>query len=117
VCERFTDEAERAVRAAVECAALREHEYVQPAHLLLGCLHVPDSVGGAALSHGPPGSDMGTIGEATEPARMWGSNSVHQATGIFTGAARHILAEDALKHAYRHDHPEISTGQPAGHRA
>jgi hypothetical protein len=60
---------------------------------------------------------MGTIGEAMERARMYGSNPVHQATGIFTGAARHILAEHALKHAYRHDHSEISTGQPLGHRA
>jgi hypothetical protein len=53
---------------------------------------------------------MGTIGEAMERARMYGPKPAHQATGIFTDQTRQILAEDALKHAYRHDHALITTG-------
>ena len=44
VFERYTAEAQRAVRAASETAALLEHHYVEPLHLLLGCLHVPESL-------------------------------------------------------------------------
>lgn len=41
VFERYTAEVQRAVRAASEVAALLEHRYVQPFHLLLGCLPCP----------------------------------------------------------------------------
>jgi hypothetical protein len=110
VFERFTDEAERSVRAAVECAALLEHGTVQPLHLLLGCIHVADSVAGTALSNVFGESEMGAIGEAMERARMYGPSPARQATGIFTDQTRQILAEDALKLAYRQDHPQITTG-------
>lgn len=49
VFERYTAEAQRAVRAASEIASLLEHHYVGPLHLLLGCLHVPSSLAAQAL--------------------------------------------------------------------
>lgn len=110
VFERYTAEAQRAVRAASEIAALLEHEYVRPLHLLLGCLHVPDSLAARILDVELAPSDMGTVGEAMERARMYGPNPAHQATGIFTPDARQIVAEGALAYAYRHDDPSIGTG-------
>ena len=70
VFERYTAEAQRAVRAASETAALLEHHYVQPLHLLLGCLHVPESLAWRVLAAELADSDMGTLGEAMERARM-----------------------------------------------
>ena len=68
--ERYTAEAQRAVRAASETAALLEHHYVEPLHLLLGCLHVPESLAWRVLAAELADSDMGTLGEAMERARM-----------------------------------------------
>lgn len=48
--ERFTPDARRAIRAAAESAALLEHCEVDPFHLLIGCLQVPDSVAARVLS-------------------------------------------------------------------
>jgi hypothetical protein len=110
VFERYTAEAQRAVRAASETAALLEHGYVGPLHLLLGCLHVRDSLAARVLDVELAPSDMGTMGEAMERARMYGPNPAHQATGIFTPEARRIVAEGALAYAYRHDDPWIGTG-------
>lgn len=110
VFERYTTEAQRAVRAASETAALLEHHYVEPVHLLLGCLHVPDSLAWRVLDAELPARDMGTLGEAMERARMYGPSPAHQATGIFTTATRHIVAEGALSYAYRRGDPWIGTG-------
>jgi hypothetical protein len=110
VFERFSTEARRAVRAASESAALLENYQVEPFHLLLGCLHVPDSLAARVLEAELAPSDMGTLGEAMERARMYGPRPAHQATGIFTDAARCIVAERALAYAYRHDHRSIGTG-------
>jgi Clp amino terminal domain, pathogenicity island component len=110
VFERYTAEAQRAVRAAVEVASLLEHGEVEPVHLLLGCLHVPDSLAAQILDAELAPSDMGTVGEAMERARMYGSRPAHQATGIFTDTTRRIVAQDALSSAYRFDHPAIGTG-------
>ncbi len=110
VFERYTAEAQRAVRAASETAALLEHHYVEPLHLLLGCLHVPESLAGRVLDAELSASDMGTLGEAMERARMYGPSPAHQATGIFTAATRNIVAERALSYAYRHGDPWIGTG-------
>jgi hypothetical protein len=110
VFERYTAQAQRAVRAAVEVASLLEHAEVGPLHLLLGCLHVPDSLAAGVLEAELAPSEMGTLGEAMERARMDGASPAHQATGIFTDQARRIVAQDALSCAYRHDHPAISTG-------
>jgi Clp amino terminal domain, pathogenicity island component len=110
VFERYTAEAQRAVRAAAETAALLEHSYVAPMHLLLGCLHVPGSLAERVLDAELAPSDMGTVGEATDRARLYGPNPAHQATGIFTPEARRIVAEGALSYAYRHDDPWIGTG-------
>jgi hypothetical protein len=110
VCERFTAEARRAVTAASESAALLENDQVEPFHLLLGCLHVPDSLAARVLEAELAPSDMGTLGEAMERARMAGPRPAHQATGIFTDATRCIVAERALAYAYRHDHRSIGTG-------
>jgi hypothetical protein len=94
----------------VEAAALLENGYVEPFHLLLGCLHVLDSVAGRALAEGLAASEMGTLGEAMERARQYGPSPAHQATGIFTDTARLVVAEDALKIAHRHGHVQIGTG-------
>jgi len=110
VFERYTTQAQRAVRAAVEIASLLEHAEVSPLHFLLGCLHVPDSLAAAVLEAELAPSEMGTLGEAMERARMYGPNPAHQATGTFTDRARRIVAQDALSCAYRHDHSAISTG-------
>jgi Clp amino terminal domain, pathogenicity island component len=110
VFERFTAEARRAVRAASESAALLENYQVEPFHLLLGCLHVPDSLAARVLEAELAPSDLGTLGEAMERARMYGPNPAHQATGIFTEPARRIVAEQALSYACRHDHRSIGTG-------
>jgi hypothetical protein len=110
VFERYTAEAQRAVRAASETASLLEHHYVEPLHLLLGCLHVPESLAWRVLDAELAASDMGTLGEAMERARMYGPSPARQATGIFTPATRHIVAEGALSYAYRHGDPWIGTG-------
>jgi Clp amino terminal domain, pathogenicity island component len=110
VFERYTAQAQRAVRAASETAALLEHAYVGPLHLLLGCLHAPDSLAARVLEVELAPSDMGTVGEAMERARMYAPGPAHQATGIFTPEARQIVAESALSYAYRHDDPWIGTG-------
>lgn len=110
VFERYTAEAQQAIRAASETASLLERHYVQPLHMLLGCLHVPNSLAARVLDAELAQSDMGTLGEAMERARMYGPNPAHQATGIFTEAARRIVAEGALAYAYRHDDPSIGTG-------
>ena len=110
VFERYTAPAQQATRAAVELASLLEHAYVEPLHLLLGCLHVPASLAAHVLEAEVVPSDMGTRGEAMELARMYGPNPAHQATGIFSDRARQIVARDALSYAYRHGHPSIGTG-------
>jgi hypothetical protein len=110
VFERYTAEAQRAVRAASEVAALLEHHHVEPLHLLLGCLHVPYSLAWRVLDAELAPSEMGTLGEAMERARMYGPSPSYQATGIFTPATRHIVAERALSYAYRHGDPWVSTG-------
>lgn len=110
VFERYTTEAQRALRAASEAAALLEHRYVEPLHLLLGCLHVPDSLAARVLDAELAPSDMDTLGEAMERARMYGPHPAYQATGSFTETTRRIVTERALAYAYRHDHPAIGTG-------
>jgi ATP-dependent Clp protease ATP-binding subunit ClpA len=110
VFERYTAEAQRAVRAAVEVASLLERAEVEPLHLPLGCLHVPDSLAARILESELASSGMATIGEAMERARMYGPRPSHQATGIFTDQTRWIVAKDALSYAYRQDHPAIGTG-------
>lgn len=108
--ERFTRQARHAVRAASEVAALLEHREVEPFHLLLGCLHVPHSLASGILAAGLEPSQMGTLGEAMERARMYGPRPARQVTGAFTEAAHQIVAMEALKQAYRLDHAQISTG-------
>ena len=110
VFERYTAEAQRAVRAASETAALLEHDSVEPLHLLLGCLHVPESLAWRVLDAELADSDMGMLAEAMERARMYGPRPAHQATGIFTPAARQVVAERALSYAYRRGDPWIGTG-------
>jgi Clp amino terminal domain, pathogenicity island component len=110
VFEHYTAEAQRAVRAASETASLLEHHYVEPLHLLLGCLHVPESLAWRVLDAELAASDMGLLGEAMERARMYGPSPARQATGIFTPATRHIVAEGALSYAYRRGDPWIGTG-------
>ena len=50
------------------------------------------------------------VGEAMERTRMYGSAPAHQATGIFAEATRRIVAEGALRYAYRRGDPHIGTG-------
>ena len=110
VFERFTPMARRAVRAAVESAALLEHREVDPFHLLIGCLQVPDSFAARVLAPVWDNGELGVIGEAMDMARRYGPHPFHQATGIFSETARRVLAEDALTLSYRLGHPQITTG-------
>ena len=96
VFERYTAQARRAVRAAIETAALLEHRDVEPFHLLLGCLHVPESTAAQVMEAELAPSEMGVVGEAMERARMYGPPPAHQATGIFSELARALVAERAL---------------------
>ena len=109
VFERYTAQAQRAVRAAIETAALLEHREVEPFHLLLGCLHVPESTAAQVMAAEFAPSEMGTVGEAMERARMYGPPPAHQATGIFSDLARALVAERAPTYAYRARHAHFST--------
>jgi len=108
--ERFTPDARRAVRAAAETAALLEHREVDPFHLLIGCLQVPESFAARALSPVWEDGELEPIGEAIDLACRCGPHPFHQATGIFSQTARRVVAEDALRLAYRLGHPQITTG-------
>jgi len=108
--ERFTNEARRAIGAAAETAARLEHREVEPFHLLLGCLQVPDSFAAQALAELWTDGELGLVGEAIELACRVGPHPSHQATGLFTDVARRVVAEDALALAYRHGHRQITTG-------
>jgi hypothetical protein len=108
--ERFTPDARRAVRAAAESAALLEHREVDPFHLLIGCLQVPDSFAARVLSPIWEHGELGAIGEAIDLACRYGPHPFHQATGIFSPTARRVVAEGALSVAYRLGHPQIGTG-------
>ncbi len=109
-CERFSAEARRAVGAAAETAARLEHREVEPFHLLIGCLQVPESLAGRVLSELWVDGELGAIGEAVDLACRVGPHPFHQATGRFSELARRVVAEDALAIAYRHGHPQITTG-------
>lgn len=108
--ERFTSEARLAIGAAAETAARLEHREVEPFHLLLGCLQVPDSLAARVLAELWADGELGLVGEAIELACRMGPIPSHQATGIFTEAARRLVAEDSLALAYRHGHRQITTG-------
>ena len=108
--ERFTPDGRRAIRAAAESAALLEHREVEPFHLLIGCLQVPDSFAARVLSPMWQDGELGAIGEAIDLVCRYGPHPSHQATGIFSPSARRVVAEGALSVAYRLGHPQISTG-------
>jgi hypothetical protein len=108
--ERFTPDARRAIRAAAETAALLEHREVDPFHLLIGCLQVPESFAARVLSPVWQGGELGPIGEVIDLACRLGPHPFHQATGIFSHSARGVVAEDALRMAYRLGHPQITSG-------
>ena len=110
VFERYTAQARRAVRAAIETAALLEHHWVEPVHLLLGCLQVPKSTAARVMDAEFAPSEIGTLGEAMERVQMYGPPPSHQATGIFSAPARSIVAEVALMYAYRARYARIGTG-------
>jgi len=64
--ERFTAEARRALRTAAETAALLEHRHVDPFHLLIGGLQVPDSLAARVLSPFWEQGELGAVGEAMD---------------------------------------------------
>lgn len=108
--ERFTSQARRAIAAAAETAARLEHREVEPFHLLIGCLQVPDSFAARVLGELWADGELGVVGEAIDLACRVGPHPSHQATGLFTGAARRVVAEDSLALAYRHGHRQITSG-------
>ena len=71
---------------------------------------MPESLAWRVLDAELAVGDMGTLGEAMERARMYGPSPAHEATGIFTPATRHIVAERALSYAYRRGDPWVGTG-------
>jgi Clp amino terminal domain, pathogenicity island component len=108
--ERFAPGARRAIRAAAETAALLEHREVDPFHLLIGCLRVPESFAARVLAPVWEEGELGAIGEAVDLACRYGPHPFHQATGSFSEPARRVVAQDALKLAYRLGHDQITTG-------
>jgi hypothetical protein len=108
--ERFTGDARRAIRAAAESAASLEHREVDPFHLLIGCVQVPESFASRVLRPIWEDGELGSVGEVLDLARRTGPHPFHQATGIFSEAARGVVAEGALKLAYRAGHQQITTG-------
>jgi hypothetical protein len=110
VFERYSDQARRAVRAASEAAGLLEHREIEPFHLLLGCVHVSDSLAARVLEPSLGSGELTMVVEAMERARQYGPHPAHQATGVYSDTARRLLAEDALSHAYRRGHGAITTG-------
>lgn len=108
--ERFTADARRAIRAAAETAARLEHREVEPFHLLIGCVQAPASFAGRMLRPMWEDSELGTMGEVIDLACRLGPHPSHQATGRFSEAARRIVAQDAVKLAYRAGHEQITTG-------
>ncbi len=108
--ERFTPDARRAIRAAAETAALLEHREVDPFHLLIGCLQVPDSFAARVLGPLWEDGELGAIGEAIDLALRYGPHPFHQATGMFSPTARRVVAEGSLSVAYRLGHAQIGTG-------
>jgi hypothetical protein len=108
--ERFTGDARRAVRAALESASLIEHREVHPFHLLIGCAQVADSFAAQALHQIFGEGELGSVGELIDRAMRLGPFTAHQATGIFSDAAQRVVAEDAVRLAYRGGHGQISSG-------
>ncbi len=108
--ERFAPATRRAIRAAAESAACLEHAEVDPFHLLLGCLQVPESFAGRILAREWEDGELGAIGEAMDLACRFGPAPSHQATGTFSESARRVVAEDALKLAFRLGHDRVGSG-------
>jgi ATP-dependent Clp protease ATP-binding subunit ClpA len=105
VFERFTTAAREAIRAGERAATSLGHEYVAPSDLLLGLLGADEGLAAGVLArHGV------TLQEATRRAKMFGARPAPQVTGIYSDAARSVVAQDALQHAYRLGHPSIGTG-------
>jgi len=101
--ERFTVEAHRAVAAAVRRARVLDEPYVELGHLLHGLLEPGGGV--VAGVCGRHGWQLGPA-VASEPEE----ERHRRATGIFTAAARRIVAEGALEVAGRLRHRELGTG-------
>ena len=110
VFERFTGDARRAVRAALESASLMENREVDPFHLVIGCAQVADSFAGRALRSTFGDGELGPVDELIERAMRMGPPPFYQATGIFSDTARRVVAEDVVKWAYRAGDRQISTG-------
>ena len=108
--ERFTPDARRAVRAAAESAALLEHREVDPFHVLIGCLQVPDSFAARVLAPIWEDGELGAVAEVIDMACRYGPHPFHEATGIFSPTARRVVAEVSVSAAYRFGHSQISTG-------
>lgn len=99
--ERFTVEAHEAVGAGVKRARVLDDPYVELAHLLHGLLEPGGGlVAAVCVGHG----------WQLEPAAPTGVERFRRATGIFTAAARRIVAEDVLEVAARFGHRELGTG-------
>jgi Clp amino terminal domain, pathogenicity island component len=108
--ERFSAETRRAIGAAAETAARLEHHEVEPFHLLIGCLQVPESQAAHVLNELWADEQLDVIGEAVELARRIGPHPSRRRTSGFSELARRVVAEDALAVAYRHDHHQVTTG-------
>jgi Clp amino terminal domain, pathogenicity island component len=71
---------------------------------------VRESLAARVLSELWAEGELGVIGEAVNLARRFGPRPSHQSIGNFSELARRVIARDALAVAYRHGHPQITTG-------
>lgn len=123
IFERFSAEAHRAVEAAEESARSLENQYVQPAHLLLGLLHVKDGVVASVLSRRQAeraamarrAAEL-LAGHATAARRSAQDVVDRRArvstapTGIFSAPARRLVAQQVLEVAERLGERSLATG-------
>jgi len=100
IFERFTSEARDAINAGVDYARNVDDPRVEPAHLLFGVLNAKAGVVASVRArcgwHIPPA-------QFVQPRYP-------RATGIFSPAARRIVAQDVLVIAERLDHAALTTG-------
>jgi ATP-dependent Clp protease ATP-binding subunit ClpA len=124
IFERFTAQARAAIDAGIQYAFEVDDPYVDPKHLLFGVLNAKAGVAATVRTRGgwhiPPGQFAqprypGAPGiyrpdPMHENVFIYAQPPYSRATGIFSGYARRIVAEDVLIIAERLGHRALTTG-------